>query len=103
MGALEGVLRGGRDVEDSDALDKGVRAGLVAYGFVHLVVAWLALQLVLGSGGKNASQQGAFAKVARQPLGEVALFFVAGGLAALVVWQALDAVYGHRSSDGATR
>src|SRR3954451_4671511 len=99
MGALEGVLRGGRDVEGSDALDKGVRTGLVAYGVVHLILAWLALQLVLGSGGKNASQQGAFAKVARQPLGEVALFFVAAGFAALVVWQGLDALFGHRSCD----
>jgi hypothetical protein len=91
-----------RDVEGSEVLDKGVRAGLVAYGVVHLVVAWLALQLVFG-GGSNASQQGAFAKLARQPLGQVALFFVAAGFAALVVWQALDAAFGHRSSDGAER
>ena len=98
-----GVSVEARDLQDSEVLDKGVRVGLVAYGVVHLVVAWLALQLVLGGGGKNASQQGAFAQLARQPLGEVALFFVAAGFAALVVWQVLDAVLGHRSSDGAAR
>lgn len=63
----------------------------------------MALQLVLGGGGRNASQQGAFEKVSRQPLGKVALFLVAAGFAALVVWQALDAVFGHRSSDGVAR
>jgi hypothetical protein len=103
MGALAGSVGHARDVENSDALDKGVRLGLVAYGVVHLIVAWLALQLVLGDGGKNASQQGAFAKLARQPLGQVALYFVAAGFAALVVWQALDALLGHRSIDGAER
>ncbi|MDX6325120.1 MAG: hypothetical protein QOK15_1474 [Nocardioidaceae bacterium] len=100
---VKGALPGGREVENSEALDKGVRGGLVAYGVVHLIVAWLAVQLVLGSGGENASQQGAFAQLAQQPFGDVILFLVAAGFAALVVWQVLEAIYGHRDSDGASR
>jgi hypothetical protein len=94
---------GARDVESSEALDKGVRLGLIAYGVVHLIVAWLALQLVFGGGGGTASQKGAFARLAKEPGGQAALFVVALGLAALVGWQGLDAVFGHRDSDGGER
>jgi hypothetical protein len=103
MGGVERAVPRVGDVEHSELFDKAVRVGLVAYGVVHLIVAWLALELVLGNGGKNASQQGAFAQLARQPFGEVALLFVAAGFAALVVWQALEAIYGHRDSDGGKR
>jgi hypothetical protein len=100
---VRGAAPGAREVENSEALDKGVRIGLVAYGVVHLIVAWLALQLVFGGGGGKASQQGAFAQLAKQPGGEIALFVVAVGLAALVVWQALDAAFGHRDAEGGKR
>ena len=45
-----------------------VGVGLVSYGLLHLVMAWIALQLVFGKRGE-ASQQGALSQLARQPLG----------------------------------
>ena len=45
---------------NSDALENLARIGLIAYGVVHLLVAWLALQLAwFGGGGKSADQSGA--------------------------------------------
>jgi hypothetical protein len=38
----------GARVDNSDALDHGVRVGLGSYGVVHLIIAWLAFQLVVG-------------------------------------------------------
>ncbi len=40
--------RAGRQANGSDWIDHGVRLGLVAFGVVHLLVGWLALQLALG-------------------------------------------------------
>jgi hypothetical protein len=70
-----------RDVEDSDAVDAGVRLGLVAYGVVHLLVAYTAVRLLLeGHQGTKANQRGV-----------------------LVLWQGHEAVNGHTDDDGASR
>ena len=44
---------------ESDWLDHAIRAGLVAYGVVHLLIAWLAIQLALGEKADSASNSGA--------------------------------------------
>jgi uncharacterized membrane protein len=76
---------------DSDALEHLARIGLVAYGVVHLVVAWLALQLAWGGGGgQSADQAGALATLAEQPLGRPLLWLLAVGLIALAAWQAAE-------------
>ena len=93
----------GRRAENSEWLDHAVRIGLVAYGVVHLMIAWLAIQLALGSGGGSASQQGALADLARQPFGKVLVWAIAVGMLLLVVWRVLDAAFGHREKDGADR
>jgi hypothetical protein len=76
----------------SDALEHLARIGLVAYGVVHLLVAWLALQLAWGVGGsaQQADQGGALATLAQQPFGTVLLWLVAVGLIALAAWQAAE-------------
>jgi len=93
----------GARVDQSDALDHSVRVGLGSYGVVHLIVAWLAFQLVFGDRSENASQTGAFAQMAESGLGQVLLYVVAGGFAALVLWQAFEALWGHREDDGGKR
>ena len=76
---------------DSDALEHLARIGLIAYGVVHLVVAWLALQLAWGGGGgQSADQAGALATLAEQPLGRPLLWLLAVGLVALAAWQAAE-------------
>ena len=41
----------------------------MAYGVVHLLIAWLALQLAFGDHSENASSQGALRELASQPFG----------------------------------
>jgi hypothetical protein len=93
----------GVQVDRSDALDHGVRLGLGSYGVVHLIIAWLAFQLVFGDRSETASQTGAFAEMAKSGFGQVLLFVVAGGFAALLVWQVVEALVGHREHDGSKR
>ena len=95
--------RVGREVQHSKALDRGVRVGMVAYGVVHLVVAWLALQLALGQHGRNASQKGAMQTLAKQPFGPLLLWLIAGGMALLVLWRLSEVLVGHQEYDGGKR
>jgi len=75
---------------DGDGLEHLARVGLLAYGVVHLVVAWLALQLAWGTSSESADQSGAMATLAESPVGKPLLWIVALGLVALAVWQALE-------------
>jgi hypothetical protein len=86
----------GRQAEQSDWLDHLVRAGLVAYGVVHLLIGWLAVQLALGGRNEDASANGALHELARQPFGQTMVWAVAVGLWLLVAWRLLEAVFGHR-------
>lgn len=91
------------DIDGSDVLDQGVKLGLIAYGVVHLVVAWTAIQLALGESGGKANQTGALQQLAQDSMGGASLYAVALGFAALVLWQAAEAFAGHRSEDGGKR
>lgn len=76
---------------NSDALEHLARVGLIAYGLVHLLIAWLALQLAWGgASGQPADQSGALSTLAQQPLGTPLLWVLAIGLLALAVWQAAE-------------
>ena len=90
-------------VATSRPLEILTRVGFVGYGLLHLAVAWLAIQLVIGHQPGETSQSGAFQTLAGQPLGRFVLIVVVIGLAAMAVWQALLAAVGHRSETGAER
>ena len=81
-----GVMR----AADGDGLENLARVGLVSYGVVHLLVAWLALQLAWGTSSESADQSGALSTVAESPVGKPLLWIIALGLIALAVWQALE-------------
>ena len=85
-----------RSAHQSDWLDHAVRVGLVAYGIVHLMVGWLALQLALGDKEENASNSGALHALAEKPFGEVLIWLIAVGMALLVLWRLLEFGFGHR-------
>ncbi|MDQ3155793.1 MAG: DUF1206 domain-containing protein [Actinomycetota bacterium] len=93
----------GRKADDSKILSAAVRVGLIAYGVVHLLIAWLAVRLATGGGGKSASKDGALKQVAAQPLGSVLLYLMAAGFVALVIWQLIETFAGHREKDGGER
>lgn len=95
MGGTTGRAAGAADrAGNSDTLEHLARIGLIAYGVVHLLIAWLALQLAWGVGGSaaQADQGGALATLAEQPFGTVLLWVVAVGMVALAAWQAAEAL-----------
>ena len=75
-----------------------VTVGLITYGIVHILVGWIAAQVAWGGSGgsQEASQQGALAEMAQNPAGVVVLWLTVVGLFAMAVWQAAEAVWGHR-------
>ena len=82
-----------RQAGDSDTLEHLARVGLIAYGVVHLLVAWLAVQLAwFGGGGESADQSGAMATLAESPIGKPLLWVVGLGLVALAAWQAAEVI-----------
>ncbi|MGY1841259.1 MULTISPECIES: DUF1206 domain-containing protein [unclassified Modestobacter] len=87
MGTTSGTGTSAQQAGDSDALENLARVGLIAYGVVHLLIAWLALQLAWGGSGGSADQSGAMATLAAQPFGRTLLWVLAVGLVALAVWQ----------------
>lgn len=106
MGGEHALIRAremARGTGTPDWLDVAARLGLVAYGVVHLVIAWLAAQLALGDRQGSASADGAVDQLARQPFGAALVWAVAVGMLLLVVWQGIEAVAGHRDERGAKR
>jgi hypothetical protein len=97
------VIRAGRQANRSTVLRWTVRLGLVAYGVVHLLIAWLALQLGWGHADSEASGSGALHELAQQPFGRGLLWAVGVGFAALVVWQLIEASVGHTDQEGLRR
>lgn len=87
-------MRSAQQVRHSKWYGVAVTVGLAAYGVVHLLIAWIALQLAWGQSSQEASQQGALQELAGKPLGGVLLWIVAIGLFALVGWRVLDLAYG---------
>jgi hypothetical protein len=94
-----------RQAGDSDGLEHLARVGLIAYGVMHVLVAWLALQLAWGGGGQSADQSGALQTLAESPLGKPLLWIIAVGLIALAVWQAAEVLRWRHgwSASGKTR
>jgi hypothetical protein len=85
------ALGAARQAGESDGLENLARVGLLAYGLVHLLVAWLALQLAwFGGSGQSADQSGAMATLAKSPVGTPLLWVIAVGLIALAIWQAAE-------------
>ena len=102
LGAGERIERAGDQARRNDWLEGAVRFGLVAYGFVYLLIAWVAAQLALGKHSGRPSAQGALAQLATNTVGDVAIWAMAIGLFVLVLWRLLEAVGGHRGAEGAT-
>ena len=81
------------EVRRSRGYHIAVGTGLVSYGLIHLVLAWIAIQVAAGRKG-DASQAGALTQLTEQPLGEALLWIMAIGLFTLTIWQLLEATIG---------
>ncbi|MEP6665479.1 MAG: DUF1206 domain-containing protein [Nocardioidaceae bacterium] len=88
-----------RQIQDNVWFERGIRVGLAAYGIIHILVGWLALQLAFGDSSGAPDQQGALQQVAQQSYGEPLLWVIGIGLFILAIWQLFEAIWGHRSRD----
>ncbi len=92
-----------RNARNSTTLEWAVRAGLVGYGLIHLMVAWVAIRLAFGSHAGKATGKGALAQLADSGVGRAVLLTMALGFAALAIWQVVAALVGYRDREGLSR
>jgi uncharacterized membrane protein YidH (DUF202 family) len=76
-----------RRAGNNPVLEAGARLGYAASGVLHLVLAWLALQLAFGGNGGQADQSGALRELARTPVGAALLWVLLVGFVLLGLWQ----------------
>lgn len=92
----------GHRAEDSTWVDSAERFGLVIYGLVYLMVAWLMVQLAFGEHSGKVDTEGALKEVAEQPLGHTMLVIAGVGMFLLLGSRLLDLFAGHRDESGTT-
>jgi len=86
---------------DHPVVEWGARLGYGASGVLHLLLAYLTAQIALGGGGKQASQSGALATLAKEPVGQVLLWVIAVGFTLLALWQLTELFTRHEAFDKA--
>ncbi len=79
---------------NSKPLEYLARGGFVCYGLIHLLFAWVAVQVTFGHSRQESDQTGALQKLASQPAGKTLVILVVIGMVALAIWQAFEAVIG---------
>ncbi|WP_284748465.1 DUF1206 domain-containing protein [Amycolatopsis sp. RTGN1] len=89
--------------EKTDTAQLLGRVGMACYGLVHLVLAYLALQVAFGSGGEQADQKGALQEIGSTAFGQVLLWVLALGLVLFGLWQFLMAATGYTWVSGGKR
>ncbi len=82
-----------QEVGEHPMLEKAARGGYAMNGVLHLVIAWLIVQIIIGSGGQ-ASSSGALGQISEAPFGKLLLWIGAIGYAGLSLWQLLQAAVG---------
>ncbi|MFC9550845.1 DUF1206 domain-containing protein [Rhodococcus sp. NPDC056960] len=83
---------------DSTTFERVARAGHVMSGFVHLLIAYIIIQLAFGSGG-NADQSGALGTLASEPGGRFALWAAAIAFVAMALWRLAETIVGPHPSE----
>ncbi len=84
----------------SKTFERLARAGMAARAVIYGIIAVLALQVALGSGGKTTNQQGALSEIAQGTFGKALLALVAIGLAGYALWRLTRAALGHGVEEG---
>lgn len=93
----------GESAASSTALTGLARVGLIAYGIVNVLLAWVAVNIAWSNPAPSGDQSGALSTLADDPIGRVLLWIIAIGLFALVLWQLSEAIWGFRGEDGTKR
>ena len=86
------VTRAAKNVEGQPAVQIGARVGYAASGVLHLLIAWIALQIAWMASGQSADQSGALQTLAGSSLGRLTLWVAVLGFLALGLWQLANAL-----------
>jgi hypothetical protein len=84
-------------------LANAVRAGLVAYGLVHLLLAWVAVRLTFVHDAASPTGTGALSQLAQEDIGRWTVGAMSVAFCALVLWQLLATAVGYREDQGLRR
>ncbi|BCJ55636.1 hypothetical protein Asp14428_71110 [Actinoplanes sp. NBRC 14428] len=87
---------------DSKPLEYLARGGFIAYGIIHLIFAWIALQLAFGDSAGESDQSGALQTLAKQPMGKTLVVATVVGMIGLALWQAFEAAIGESGKQDRT-
>jgi hypothetical protein len=85
---VHGIVERARTVTDHPVLTHLARAGLIAYGVMHLLIGYLAVRTAWQLRGADADQTGALQTVADGPGGHLLLWVIGLGMLSLALWQA---------------
>jgi hypothetical protein len=84
---------------DSKPLEYLTRGGFVCYGVIHLLFAWVALQVAFGESSEESDQSGALQHLASQPFGKTLVIVIVIGMVAMAIWQAFAAAVGESDQE----
>jgi hypothetical protein len=90
---LRAAGRQARRIHRSTGFDAVVGVGLVTYGIVHLLIAWIAVRIAFTGAKGNDSQDAALAAMAQTVYGEGLLWITVVGLGALTLWQVFETIW----------
>jgi hypothetical protein len=85
-----------RRAAESKWIERTARVGLAARGLVYVLIGILALQIAFVDRAEQADQQGAFQTLAQNDFGKAILWLVIIGFVGYGLWQATEAIWGHR-------
>jgi hypothetical protein len=101
MSSLAHSARGTAGKAGNSTIVHGLaRGGFVGYGILHLVVAWLAVQIAVGHSSNETDQSGAFQLLVREPFGRPLVWIIVVGLAGMALWQLLAVATGYQNERG---
>lgn len=90
-----------RLLHKSGAFDKLIALGLVAYGVLHVLVAWILVRIAWSGRHANVSDETALTEMAATIGGEILLWFTALGLMAMFLWQIFETVWRRNPDESA--
>jgi len=93
MPSLSSQARGAASrAADNSWLERLTRAGFLGYGVLHLLFAYVIVQIAVGAPAADGDQSGAMHKLAEKPFGTALIVVMVVGLVAMAIWQILEIV-----------
>lgn len=96
---MSNVKAAAREAGDHPAVEGLARVGYAVSGLMHLLIAWIGLQLAWSATtSQSADQSGALQTLAGNGLGKLTLWVAVVGFLGLALWQVTEAVGGYHGT-----